>query len=83
MRCPKCYSENITFEVKRSTLPVIPGCMLMCFGFGLMMFGIAGAVIGLLIGLVLGLIAYACTSGRYDTICICKDCGNNWKAANK
>ena len=76
MKCPKCGSENVNLQAKKNTYPkVIWGSALALCGFGLMLFGIPGSLIGGVIGLIIGLILYAIMSTSYKSVMVCQNCG--------
>lgn len=74
MKCPKCHSENVQVQAKRVKFPM--GALLLTFGgFGLMFFGIIGALCGIVLGLIIGAIIKGLTPTAYESIVICQECG--------
>lgn len=76
MTCPKCNSENVKVETKKSKNTIIPALILLLGGGGLAAWGTVGCIIGALIGLVIGAITKAAMQNKYEAVVVCQECGN-------
>lgn len=78
MKCVKCNSENVQVQSITKKNNFTGAFVLVFLGFGLMFFGLLGAIAGLIIGLIVGLIVSSIVGDFQETICVCQDCGHSF-----
>ena len=75
MNCPKCNSENVQVQSKEIKLKLTGPILLIGGGFGLMILGPLGLIIGIAIGGLVAVVVKSVTPTKYRPVIVCQDCG--------